>query len=151
MDATDRRILREIQRDSSRSLADLAERIGASSSACHRRIGALTDAAVIQGYVALIDPLKVGLTLHVFVEIALISQSRDVMDRFEQAVMEFDDILDCHLMSGTADYLLRVAALDVADYDRLHRNCLSRLPGVSSMKSSFAIRKIKASNGYPLR
>ncbi len=72
------------------------------------------------------------------------------MDRFEAAVQDYPEIIDCHLMSGGADYLLRVAAADLEHYDRIHRDCLSRVPGVSAMKSSFAIRRIKRWGGYPL-
>ena len=85
-----------------------------------------------------------------FVEITLTSQSREAMDRFEAAVLLYDEVLDCHLMSGGADYLLRIASRDLEHYDHIHRDCLSRLPGVSAMKSSFAIRRIKRWQGYPL-
>ena len=85
-----------------------------------------------------------------FVEITLTSQSHEAMDRFEKAVRDFDDILDCHLMSGNADYLLRVAAADLEQFDTIHRECLARLPGVSSMRSSFSIRNIKSWRGYPI-
>ena len=94
------------------------------------------------------NPKQLGLNLHAFVEITLNSQSRDAMERFENAVGTFEDILECHLMSGAADYLLRVAASDLDHFDHIHRNCLSRLPGVSSMRSSFAIRQIKQMAPY---
>lgn len=151
MDRADLALLEAVQADSSRSVADLAEKIALSPSACHRRIKALEQAQVIAGYGARLDPRKLGLTVEVFVEITLISQSRETMDRFEQAVDDFDDILECHLMSGTADYLLRVAARDLEQYDRIHRDCLARLPGVSSMRSSFSLRRIKQMTGYPVR
>jgi DNA-binding Lrp family transcriptional regulator len=144
-------ILEALQRDSSRSIAELAELAGVSPSACHRRIKALEAAGVVIGYAAQIDPHKLGLKLQAFVEITLTSQSREAMDRFEAAVQDFDDILDCHLMSGNADYLLRVSAADLEQYDRIHRDCLARLPGVSSMRSAFAIRRIKRWGGYPVR
>jgi DNA-binding Lrp family transcriptional regulator len=144
-------ILEALQRDSSRSIAELAELAGVSPSACHRRIKALEAAGVVIGYAAQIDPHKLGLKLQAFVEITLTSQSREAMDRFEAAVQDFDDILDCHLMSGNADYLLRVSAADLEQYDRIHRDCLARLPGVSSMRSAFAIRRIKRWQGYPVR
>jgi DNA-binding Lrp family transcriptional regulator len=105
---------------------------------------------VISGYGARLDPGRLGLSLVIFVEITLTSQSREAMDRFEAAVGDFDDILECHLMSGNADYLLRVAAADLAQYDAIHRDCLARLPGVSSMRSSFSIRSIKSWRGYPI-
>lgn len=150
MDRNDTIILEALQRDSSRSIAELAEIAGVSPSACHRRIKSLEATGVINGYAAQIDPQRLGLKLQAFVEITLTSQSRDAMDRFEQAVGDFEDILECHLMSGSADYILRIAAPDLEQFDQIHRNCLSRLPGVSAMRSSFAIRTIKRWRGYPI-
>lgn len=150
MERADARILDTLQRDSTQSIAQVAEQAALSASACHRRIRALEQAGLIAGYGARLDPHKLGLNLVAFVEITLISQSREAMDRFEQAVGAFDDILECHLMSGNADYLLRVAAADLAQYDTIHRDCLARLPGVSSMRSSFSIRSIKSWRGYPI-
>lgn len=121
-----------------------------SPSACHRRIKALEESGVIDGYAARVDPRRLGLAVEVFVEITLTSQSREVMDRFERAVGDFDDVLECHLMSGSADYLLRVAAVGLAQYDSIHRDCLARLPGVSAMRSSFSLRRIKRLAGYPV-
>ena len=151
MDRNDILLLEALQQDSSRSIAELAELAGVSPSACHRRIKALEAAGTITGYAAQIDPHKLGLKLQAFVEITLTSQSREAMDRFEAAAVQMSDILDCHLMSGNADYLLRVAARDLDQYDRIHRDCLARLPGVSAMRSAFAIRRIKRWSGYPLR
>lgn len=151
MDRNDILLLQALQQDSSRSLAELAELAGVSSSACHRRIKALEASGVITGYAAQIDAPKLGLKLQAFVEITLTSQSRAAMDRFEDAVRDMDEVLDCHLMSGNADYLLRVAAADLEQYDRIHRDCLARLPGVSAMRSAFAIRRIKRWKGYPVR
>lgn len=150
MNRADAALLEALQRDSSRSIAELAELTGMSSSACHRRIKALEETGLIAGYAAQVDPGKLGLKLQAFVEITLTNQSRDAMDRFEGAVADFDDILDCHLMSGNADYLLRVAATDLEHYDRIHRDCLARLPGVSTMRSAFSIRSIKRWRGYPV-
>lgn len=150
MDRADMALLEALQRDSARSIAELAEHCGMSSSACHRRIKALEASGVIAGYAAQLDPYRLGTKLLAFVEITLTSQSHEAMDRFEAAVRDYDDILDCHLMSGQADYLLRVAAVDLEHYDRIHRDCLARLPGVSSMRSAFAIRRIKRWRGYPV-
>ncbi len=149
MDAIDRSLLRALQADSSRSIATLADSVGASSSGCHRRIKSLEEAGIITGYSALLDPQRLGLKLHAFVEISLESQSRTAMEQFEAAVAGFDDILECHLTSGTADYIVRIAARDLEHFDSIHRECLSLLPGVSSMRSSFAIRTIKRWKGYP--
>lgn len=150
MDRADLALLLALQDDSSLSIAELAEKVALSPSACHRRIKALEQDGVIAGYGARLEPRRLGLTVEVFVEITLTSQSREAMDRFERSVGDFDDILECHLMSGTADYLLRVAARDLDHYDRIHRECLARLPGVSSMRSSFSLRRIKRMQGYPV-
>lgn len=150
MDRADLALLLALQDDSSLSIAELAEKVALSPSACHRRIKALEQDGVIAGYGARLEPRRLGLTVEVFVEITLTSQSREAMDRFERSVGDFDDILECHLMSGTADYLLRVAARDLDHYDRIHRECLARLPGVSAMRSSFSLRRIKRMQGYPV-
>ncbi len=149
MDSIDRAILAALQADSSRSIAELAELVGASTSSCHRRIKSLEAAGLIAGYSALLDPQRLGLKLQAFVEITLESQSRSAMENFEKAVLGFSDILECHLMSGNADYILRIAAHDLEHFDSIHRECLSRLPGVSAMRSSFSIRRIKRWKGYP--
>ncbi len=150
MDRADTAIIVALQQDSSRSIAQLAELAGVSASACHRRIRTLEESGVITGYRAQVDARRLGLKLQAFVEITLTGQNREAMDRFEAAVADFDDILECHLMSGNADYLLRVAAADLDQFDHIHRECLSRLPGVSSMRSSFSIRPIKRWTGYPV-
>lgn len=150
MDRADRALLAALQSDSSRSIAELSAIVALSSSACHRRIRAMEEDGVIAGYVARIEPRKLGFAVEVFVEIALTSQSREAMDRFERAVGDFDDILECHLMSGSADYILRVAAVNLDHYGDIHRKCLAQLPGVSSMRSSFSIRQIKRLQGYPV-
>lgn len=151
MDRIDRQLLSALQADSSRSIAELAQEIGTSTSGCQRRIKSLEASGLIIGFSAMLDPQRLGLKLQAFVEITLNSQSREAMDRFEQVVGHFDDILECHLMSGNADYILRIAAQDLEQFDRIHRECLSRLPGVSSMRSSFAIRTIKRWRGYPTK
>ncbi|MEZ5680750.1 MAG: Lrp/AsnC family transcriptional regulator [Erythrobacter sp.] len=150
MDRADRKLLEALQEDSTRSLAELADVVALSTSACHRRVRALEQSGIITGYGARLDPARLGLSLVVFVEITLTSQSSEGMAAFEAAVQDFDDILDCHLMSGAGDYLLRVAARDLEQFDRIHRECLSRLPGVAAMRSSFQIRSIKRWTGYPV-
>ena len=150
MDEFDRRLLRLLQADSARPIAEMAERVGLSPSACHRRIRALESAGVIAGYRAVLDPAALGLTLEVFVEIALSSQSEAMLRTFEDAVERAPEILECWLTAGRADYQLRLTARDMADYDRIHRGVLARLPGVASMHSRFALRRIKPWRGYPV-
>jgi len=151
MDNTDTRILRALQRDSSRPVAELAADLGLSASACHRRIKALESSGVIAGYSARLSRRKMGFSLLIFVEITLRSQERSVLEGFEAAVRASSDILECHLTSGRADYTLRVAARDMDDYDRIHRDCLAALPDVSAMHTTFALRPIKFWQGYTLR
>ena len=150
MDHTDARILRALQRDASRPVAELAADVGLSPSACHRRVKLLEEAGVVTGYRARLDPAKLGLNIHVFVEITLSSQSQEALNAFEAAVGRFDEILECHLTTGEADYLLRVVARDMGDFDNVHRNCLARLPGVARMQTIFSLRAIRSWRGYPV-
>lgn len=151
MDRTDIAILEALQADSRSTVATIGDKVGLSSSACHRRMQALEDGGFIDRYAAILNPAKLGLGVHSIIEITLTDQSRNTMDRFEAAVVDLADILECTLMSGDADYLLTVAAINLADFDDIHRNTLSQLPGVSSMKTRFLIRRIKAWAGYPVR
>jgi Lrp/AsnC family leucine-responsive transcriptional regulator len=151
VDAIDVRILSELQRDSSRSIAELGEAVGLSSSACHRRQRALEESGTIAGYGARIDPARAGIGVHALIDITLDNQSRACMERFEAAVLQYDAILECQLVSGEADYRLRVAARDLADFEDIHRRYLAELPGVSSMHTSFVLRHIKRWRGYALR
>ena len=132
-------------------MLDLADRVGLSPTPCGRRVKRMEEAGIITGYAARLDPEAIGLGLDVFVDISLTSQSEEALTAFESAVKSFDEILECQLLSGASDYRLRVAARNVADFDRLHRHCLSRLPGVAAMHSAFALRTIKAFEGYPVR
>lgn len=151
MDRIDIAVLGQLQQDSQISLNLLSDKVGLSPSACHRRIKMLEKSGAINRYVAWLDNRKIGLQLDVFIEIRLTAQTEQSFTAFESAVHQIDEILECHLMSGEADYRLRVAARDVADYDDIHRNCLARLPGVAAMQSAFAIRAIKKWSGYPVK
>ncbi|MEM7702355.1 MAG: Lrp/AsnC family transcriptional regulator [Pseudomonadota bacterium] len=150
MPNSDEKLLRELQSDSSRSIAELAECVGMSSSAVHRRIRALEADGSIEGYAARLSARALGLRMQVFVEISLANQSQEAMDRFEAAALRFEEVLSCHLLSGDADYMLRIAARDLDHFDSIHREALAKLPGVSSMKSSFSIREVKPWAGYPV-
>ena len=105
---------------------------------------------MISGYGARLDRMALGLTIQAFVEISLTSQSEEALTAFEEAVTRTEEILECHLMTGSADYMLRVAARDVADFERIHRNRLSRLPGVASMQSGFVLRSVREGGAYPV-
>ncbi len=150
IDSIDRRILMELQRDCRQSVAELAQKAGLSPSACHRRVKLLEDAGVIDGYVARLSREKLALTIEFFVEISLQTQSEDALERFEKAVALVPEILECHLMGGQFDYLLRVAAADAQDYERIHRTRIARLPGLARIQSSLALRTVKGWGGYPV-
>ena len=149
-DATDRRILALLQKDGRMTNAELASRINLSASACHRRVQRLEEAGVITGYVALLDQRKVSRPTTVFVEITLTGQADDLLDAFERAVRAIPDVLECHLMAGTADYLLKIVVEDTDDFARIHRQHLSRLPGVAQMQSSFALRTVFKTTAIPV-
>lgn len=150
LDATDRAILDILQVDGRISNAALAERVHLSASACLRRVRRLEEAGVIERYVALLDPAAVGRGTHVFVEISLQSQAEEVLDAFEEVVAQAPEVMSCHLMAGQADYLVHVVVADVADYERLHRTHLAKLPGVAKLHSSFAIRAVHSGTAYRL-
>lgn len=150
LDPTDRRILQVLQREGRISNADLAERIALSPSACHRRVQRLEAEGFISAYVALVDARRIGKPTTVFVEITLNGQSDEVLDAFERAVARIPDVLECHLMAGSADFLLKLMVEDTEDFARIHRRFLSRLPGVRQMQSSFALREVLKTTALPV-
>lgn len=142
LDKTDRKILTTLQGDGRITNAELAQRINLSPSACLRRLQSLEDSGVISGYVALVNQEAIGKPTNIFVEVTLISQSEELLNAFEIAVQECAEIMECYLMSGEADYLIRVIAADTQDYERIHKQYLTRLPGVARLRSSFALRAV---------
>jgi Lrp/AsnC family leucine-responsive transcriptional regulator len=150
LDATDRRILAVLQREGRITNAELAERVNLSASACHRRVQRLEAEGIIAGYVALLDARRLGRPTTVFVEITLQGQAEELLEAFERAVRRIPDVLECHLMAGAADYLLKVVAEDTEDFARIHRQHLARLPGVAQMQSSFALRKVVETTALPV-
>lgn len=150
IDAIDRRILSVLQHSGRISNAELSDQVNLSPSACHRRVQRLEQDGYIRGYVALLDPRKMGRPTTVFVEITLSGQTDDVLDAFEKAVAQVPDVLECHLMAGSADYLLKVVAGDTEDFARIHRRHLATLPGVAQMQSSFALRNVRQTTALPV-
>lgn len=150
LDATDRRILTVLQRDGRMTNADLAAEVGLSASACHRRVQRLEEAGVIRGYVALLDARKLERPTTVFVEITLSGQADELLEAFEREVRKIPDVLECHLMAGSADYLLKVVAHDTDDFARIHRQFLAKLPGVAQMHSSFSLRTVAQTTALPV-
>ncbi len=150
LDDIDRRILTALQKSGRMSNSELAEKINLSASACHRRVQRLETEGVIKNYVAMLDPRAVGRRTTVFVEISLQGQADETLAAFEREVARVPDVLECHLMAGTADYLLKVVAADTDDYARIHRQHLARLPGVAQLQSSFALRTVFKTTALPL-
>lgn len=150
LDTTDRRILAALQKRGRMTNAELADAVHLSPSACHRRVQRLEADGYINGYVALLNARKLGVPTTVFVEITLQGQADEVLDAFEKAVARIPDVLECHLMAGTADYILKVVAEDTEDFARIHRQHLARLPGVAQMQSSFALRTVFKTTALPV-
>jgi len=150
LDSIDRRILAILQKTGRISNAELADKAHLSASACHRRVQRLERDGYISGYVALLNRRKVGRPTTVFVEITLSGQTDEVLDAFEKAVARVPDVLECHLMAGSADYLLKVVAGDTEDFARIHRRYLATLPGVAQMQSSFALRRVVETTALPV-
>ena len=151
MDAIDKKILLALQRDCRVSIAELGARVTLSASACHRRVKQLEEAGVIEGYGARLNRRALGYRIEFFVEIELSGQSLEILDAFEGAVARMEEILECHLMAGGTDYMLRVVAADVEDFERIHRDQLTKLPHVANIRSNLAIRTVRSWSGYPLR
>ena len=150
MDRIDKTILRELQRDGRISNTLLAERANLSESACLRRVRRLEESGLISGYVCLVDQSAAGFPDNVFVQITLKSQQQDDLAEFERAVREIPEVMECHLMSGMADYLVRVIVADARDYERIHSQTLTRLPGVDRVQSNFALRTAVKKTEIPL-
>lgn len=148
MDRLNSRILAELQRDSSTSLASLAERVGLSLSACHRRIKILEAQGIVKGYSARLDRNGLGLELLVFIEVKLHTQRNVEMTEFEQAVLRMPEVLECHMISGEFSYLMRVAARNAAGYEKLYRGRLSALPHVSEIRTLMSLSTVKEFSGY---
>ena len=149
-DAVDAAILSALQREGRLSNADLADQVGLSASACHRRVRALEAAGLIRGYVALLDAEALGRGLTVIVLATLENQRRDTLEAFERAVAEIEEVMECHLTTGQEDYLLRLQVRDARDYERVHRERLSGLPGLARLISNIAMRTVFARTALPI-
>jgi len=150
LDSIDRRLLTALQKRGRISNADLADKVNLSASACHRRVQRLESEGYIAGYVALLNARKIGVVATVFVEITLSTQADEVLEAFEKAVARIPDVLECHLTAGAADYILKVVAENTEDFARIHRQYLTRLPGVAKMQSSFALRTVFKTTALPV-
>jgi len=151
LDRRDRGLLAELQRDGRLTNRELAERVHLSESACLRRVRALEQAGVIDRYAAVVSQNKVGLPGNVFVSITLNRQDQTDLAAFEEAVKRVPEVMECYLMTGPQDYLLRVVVSDPSDFERVHSQHLTRLPGVARVQSSFALRTVRKSDELPVR
>jgi DNA-binding Lrp family transcriptional regulator len=142
MDELDRAILRHLRQDARLPNAKLAELVGLSPSACLRRLRLLERSGTIRGYTVVVEEAPARDLVTVIVQITLERQTDEHLRRFEDAVRKCAEVRECHLMTGMADYLLRLEARDAADYERIHKEGLSRMPGVARIQSSFAIRTV---------
>lgn len=150
MDAVDRRIIRVLQRDGRITNQDLSEEVGLSPSPCLRRVRLLEAAGVIEGYAAVIDQVRYGLPVNVFVSVRLTRQNDEEIGQFETAILGWEEVMECFLMTGTRDYLMRVVVADLEGYERFLKHRLTRLACVASVESNFAMGVIKRSRALPV-
>lgn len=150
LDQYEIKILRELQKDASLTTAQLAERVGLSASPCWRRIDRLEREGVITRRVALVDREKVGLNAHVFVQVKLNAHGRANLDEFSRQIHDFPEVLDCYVMMGSIDFMIRVVAKDIKAYERFFFEQLSQLPGVQEVNSTVALSQIKATTELPI-
>lgn len=150
LDALDLRILAELQQDGSLTNVELARRVHLSPSPCLARVKALEAAGVIERYVALANAKTLGLGLTVFINISLKSQSKEALAEFERRIAEHDDVMECYLMTGDSDYLIRVAVTDIAALERFILEQLTPIPGIEKIRSSFALKQVRYKTALPL-
>jgi Lrp/AsnC family transcriptional regulator, leucine-responsive regulatory protein len=150
LDAIDRRILAALQRDARLTNVQLADEVGLSPSPCLRRVRLLEEAGVIDSYRTLLSREKIGLGLTVFISVKVERHRDDTAERFREAVLALPELISCHLVSGEADFLLQVAVPDLAGYEQLLLGKLLKLPGVTDIRSNFAIQTVKAYGPLPL-
>ena len=150
LDKFDKKILQELQQNGRISNVELAGRLNLSESACLRRVKSLEDSDYIESYTALLNQKNMGLTDTVFVHIVLRREEQTELAAFESAIKKIPEVMECYLMTGEFDYLLRIVVSNMADYDRLHNESLTRLPGIARVNSSFAIRTVRKTSQLPI-
>lgn len=150
LDEIDRKILALLQGNARLANIELADQVGLSPSPCLRRVRELEERGIVRRYVTLLDPAQVGLPVSVFVNVTLERQIEPALERFEAAILKRPEVMECYLMTGDCDYLLRVVTADLSAYERFLVENLTRVPGVSSIRSSFALKQVKYSTALPL-
>ncbi len=151
IDEYDRAIVDALQQDGRMSNVELAAEVHLSESACLRRLRRLESSGLIERYAAIVDPVHAGVPGNVFVHITLSSQEQEDLKAFESAVRRVPEVMECYLMTGEFDYLVRVVVADTADFERIHSQTLTSLPGVARVHSSFALRSVCKSNTLPIK
>ncbi|WP_260581757.1 Lrp/AsnC family transcriptional regulator [Sphingopyxis sp. PET50] len=150
LDPFEKKILRELQRDASLTTAELAERVGLSATPCWRRINRLEQEGYIRARVALVDRRKVGLNAHIFAQVKLNAHGRANLDEFGAAIRDFPEVLDCFVLMGSTDFMLRIVAKDIDAYEKFFFDRLSKLPGVQEINSTVALSEIKSTSALPI-
>ena len=150
LDTVDLKILALLQVDGRISINDLAGKVGLSPSPCLRRVRILEKSGVIARYVAVLDQRAVGLPVSVFVSVKLEKQNEDLLDKFAKTIARWPEVLECYLMTGPRDYWLRVVVPDLAAYERFLKQKLTRIEGIASIDSSFALEQVKYTNVLPV-
>lgn len=150
LDTIDLRILDELQRDGGLSNVELARRVQLSPSPCLARVKALETSGVIDRYVALANAKALGLGLNVFISISLTTQSKQSLADFEQRIAEHDEVMECYLMTGDSDYLIRIAVADMAALEKFILEQLTPIPGIEKIRSSFALKQVRYKTALPL-
>jgi Lrp/AsnC family transcriptional regulator len=150
LDELDRKILRLMQKDASLTIAEIAERVGASVSPCWRRIQRMRTEGIILGQVTLLDRQRVGLNTQIFALVRLNAKGRENIEEFSRAIQEFDEVLDCYVTLGATDFILRIVASDVNAYERFFFDRLSRVTGIQEINSMVALSEIKSTTALPL-
>ncbi len=150
LDQTDRRILLELQRDGSLSNVELARRVHLSPSPCLTRVKALEADGVIQRYVALVNAQALGLGLNVFISISLRAQTRDALAEFERRIAEHEEVMECYVMTGDCDYLIRIAVVDIPSLEQFILNQLTPIPGIEKIRSSLTLKQVRYKTALPM-
>ena len=150
MDRIDRKIVRALQKNGRMTITELAESVGLSATPCSRRLDRLEKEGVITGYAAQVDPGKLGFGVSIFVSVELDKQDRAAINAFERAIRLCDEVMECYLMTGSRDILLRVVAPDLSAFDAFLENRLMQIPGIRNLRSNFALRTMVKREALPM-
>jgi len=149
MDKIDRKIIRELQQNARLTNQELSSRVNLSPSPCLRRVRLLEEAGILKGYTALVDQEAYGLPITAFVSVRLVQQTEATITQFEHGIADLDEVVECYLMSGTQDYLLRVLSASLKDYEVFIRDTLTRIPGIGALETHFAFGQVKQRTVFP--